>query len=121
MKFLPKLISYIAFSISILWAPEIETVLMVLMTCAVIVAIARSPTHLPAPFLCAIAVLLVPSGAEVFAVSAYANWWAGLLLLLPPIWRQESQYVKNFFIIIWRLINPVDFPGDPRAPGQACH
>src|SRR5882757_6486402 len=43
--FATKLLSYIAFSISILWAPEIETVLMVLMTCAVIIAIARSPTH----------------------------------------------------------------------------
>jgi hypothetical protein len=108
--FATKLISYIAFSISILWAPEIETVLMVLMTCAVIIAIARSPTHLPTPFLCAIAVLLIPSDAEVFAVSAYANWWAGLLLLLPPIWRQESQYVKNFFIVFGGLSTPLIFP-----------
>lgn len=108
--FATKLISYIAFSTSILWAPEIETVLMVLMTCAIIIAIARSPTHLPATLPCAIAVLLIPSDAEVFAVSAYANWWAGILLLLPPIWRQESQYVKNFFIVFGGLSTPLIFP-----------
>ena len=61
------------------WAPEIALVLTVAFTCAVVVAVALSPTHLRWPYLCAIAVLTIPVDPEVYAVSLLAFWWAGLL------------------------------------------
>jgi hypothetical protein len=104
-----KLISYIAFSTSIRWAPEIEAALAVACTCAVTAAIAFSPTHLRWPFLCAVAVLLVPTGSEVFAVSAYTFWWAGLLLLLALLWDTDRGYTgwRIAFILIGGLSSPL--------------
>ena len=81
-----KLIVFAALNLSVLWAPEIMLLLVTALTCAVIAAVAFSPTHLRWPLLCALAVLAVPTGPEVFSVSAYAIWWAGLLLLLTPLW-----------------------------------
>src|SRR5688572_25268102 len=65
-----KIIAYLSFKLSILWAPEIALVLTVAFTAGVVIAVALSPTHLRWPFLCAIAVLLVRTDAEVVAVSA---------------------------------------------------
>ena len=104
-----KLISYVAFVTSVRFAPEIETALVVAFTCTVTVAIAFAPTHLRWPFLCALAALLAPTGAEVFAVSAYAFWWAGFLLLLALLWDTERgrRGLRVAFIIIGGLSSPL--------------
>jgi hypothetical protein len=109
--FAVKLLSYLAFSISVPWAPEIELVLIGTFTCAVILAIFLSPTHLPQPFLCAIAPLLVPMAPEVFAVAPYAGWWAGLLLFLVPLWRsREATPWRWFTILLGGLSSPIIVP-----------
>src|SRR5262249_53040358 len=77
-----KLIDVAAFRLSIEHAPEISLALTVAFTCAVVVAIALSPTHLQCPFLCAIVVLTIPTGPGVFAIPVNALWWAGRLLVL---------------------------------------
>lgn len=105
---LTKLISYIAFSISISWAPEIQTALTVLCTCGVIVAIALSPTHLRAAPFCALAALLVPLDPEVFTIPAYAFWWAGFLLVLALLWKgQTKQPLRWFFVLLGGLSVPL--------------
>jgi hypothetical protein len=104
-----KLISYIAFVTSIRWAPEIEAVLAVVCTCAVTAAIAFAPTNLRWPFLCALAALFVPTGAELFAVSAYSCWWTGLLLLLALLWNADRGLLtlRVAFILIGGLSCPL--------------
>jgi hypothetical protein len=101
------LLSWIAFQISVPWAPEIELILITLFTCGIMLAISLSPTYLPFPFLCAVSTLLVPSAPEVFAVSAYASWWAGLLLLLVPLWRSERQEIRWLYILFGGLSSPI--------------
>ena len=108
--FASKLLSYIAFRISVPYSPEIEIVLITAMTCGIMLAIALSPTHLPHPFLCAAGALLVPQAPEVFAVSAYASWWAGLLLFLVPLWRWECQRLRWFYILFGGMSSPTIFP-----------
>jgi hypothetical protein len=107
-----KLISYVAYRSSILWAPEIETALVVALTCAVIFATAFSPTHLRWPLLCAVAVLLVPTDAEVFVVSSYAFWWGGLLLPLALLWDSARGFepLRWIYIVFGGLSSPIVIP-----------
>jgi hypothetical protein len=107
-----KLISYVAYRSSILWAPEIETTLVVALTCAVIFATAFSPTHLRWPLLCAVAVLLVPTDPEVFVVSSYAFWWGGLLLPLALLWDSARGFepLRWIYIVFGGLSSPIVIP-----------
>ena len=108
-----KILSYIAFRSSILWAPEIEVVLAILATCAVLLAIAFSPTHLRYRSLCAVMPLLVPTSAEVFTTSAYVFWWVGILLLLVLLWREEMQGLRFLFVVLGGFSSPLILPVAP--------
>jgi hypothetical protein len=107
-----KLISLSAFQLSIEWAPEIALALTVAFTCAIIVAVAFSPTHLRWPFLCAIAVLTLPLNPEVFAVSELAFWWAGLLLILALVWDTDrgAPWLRAFYLVLGGLSSPLAVP-----------
>ena len=105
--FASKLLSFVAFRLSALHAPAVEATLAVIGTCAVILAIAFSPTHLRFPALCAIAPLLVPTDAEVFATSAYFFWWVGYLLVLVPLWRSEKQALRFAFLVFGGVSSPL--------------
>jgi hypothetical protein len=104
----PKIISYAAYKISLVWAPNIQIMLTSALTCAAVLAIAFSPTHLRWPFVCAVAALLVPIDAEVFAVGAYACWWAGLLLPLALLWDSDRgrEPLRWLYIIGGGLSSP---------------
>lgn len=102
-----KIIDYIAFRTSISWTPEIQVALTVLFTSAVIVAIALSPSHLKSPVFCSLAALLVPLNSEQFAVSAYAFWWAGLLLIIALLWDETKQPLRWLFILLGGLSSPL--------------
>ncbi len=104
-----KIIAYLSFKLSILRAPEIALFLTVAFSAGVVIAVALSPTHLRWPFLCAIAVLLVPTDAEVFAVSAYAFWWAGVLLFLAVLWDPDRgrEWLRWVFIVLGGLSSPI--------------
>jgi hypothetical protein len=104
-----KLISMAAFNLSFLHTPQLQALLVVLFTCGVILAVARAPTHLPRPLLCAITVLLIPTDPETFAVSLYSFWWAGLLLLVALLWDSDrgKQWLRAIFIVIGGLSSPL--------------
>jgi hypothetical protein len=104
-----KIVSYVAFKTSILWAPQIEIVSTVVLTCAVVVAVARSPTHLRWPFCCALAILFIPIDSEVFAVGAYAFWWAGILVLLALLWdtARGLHWLRWGFVVFGGLSSPL--------------
>jgi len=102
-----KLIDLTAFQLSILWAPEIAAGLAIAFTCAAVVATALSPTHLRWRYACALAAVLAPSTPEVFGTGAYAFWWAGLLLLLALLWREERQWLRWVYLLVGGLSSPL--------------
>ena len=78
-------------SLSFRWLPEIGFVLALLFSYLVLVAVALSPTALRYPFLCALALLLLPTNPEVYGVSLYTGWWGSVLVLLPLLWPAASD------------------------------
>jgi hypothetical protein len=108
----PKIIALTAFKTSILWTPEIQLVLTVAFIAAVVAAVAFSPTHLPWPYPSAIAVLFIPTDAEVFAVSEYTFWWAGLLLILALVWDADrgKAWLRWLYLVIGGLSSPIVVP-----------
>jgi hypothetical protein len=107
-----KLLSLSAFKLSVAWAPEIMVALITAFTCLVILAIAFSPTHLPLPWLCAIATLLIPTEPEVFAISELSFWWAGLLCVLALLWNAErgASWLRAGFLVFGGLSSPIGVP-----------
>lgn len=83
---LPKLILYGSARISLLYLPALSYALAVLVTVAVVLAVALSPTVLEWRWLCALSVLFVPTNPEVFSVGLYTFWWANLLVILVVLW-----------------------------------
>lgn len=86
-----KIIFIISTKLSFLYQPEISYMLTVLFTFGVVASIAFSPTYLKCRFLCALAVLLVPTDSEVFGVPEYAFWWGTLLCVVPLLWRVAGK------------------------------
>lgn len=86
-----KLINLISYEISFWHYPAIASALTQMFIIAVICAIAFAPTHLKAPYWCAVMTLLVKTGAECFGTPLYSFWWAGLLLVLVVIWRNNAK------------------------------
>jgi hypothetical protein len=78
-------------SLSFRWLPEITFALALIFTYLVLAAIALSPTTLRYRFLCAIALLVLPTNPEVYGVSLYVGWWGSVLVLLPLLWPTRSD------------------------------
>ncbi len=105
-----KLITLSAFQISFGLAAHIALWLTVAFTTLVVLAVAFSPTHLRYKPLCALAVLLVPTDAEVFAVSEYAFWWAGILLILAVLWDGGRPWLRAGYVLLGGLSSPLIGP-----------
>ncbi|MDR3470966.1 MAG: hypothetical protein P4M09_04665 [Devosia sp.] len=112
MLFISRAILLTGFSVSILTAPAINAALMAAFTLGVFVAVAYSPTVLRWRALCAISMLLIPSDPEVFGVALYAFWWAGVLLVLAALWKQEGglRWLRAIFIVLGGLSSPLIVP-----------
>lgn len=87
----------------------VGTVLAWLFSAAVVLAIALSPTLLRYRPLCALAVILVPTGPEVFGIPLYSFWWAGLLLLLVALWRTDDRrwILRTVYLVVGGLSSPL--------------
>lgn len=107
-----KLVLLLGLKLSAAWALEIAVALSVAFSCPVVVAIALSPTHLRWPFLCALAVLIVPTGPDVFGVPLMTFWWAGFLPILALLWdhARGRQGLRYAFIVIGGLSSPLIVP-----------
>jgi hypothetical protein len=55
-------------------------------------------------------VLLVPTDGEVFAVSEYSFWWAGILLLLALLWDHGLPWLRAGYIVLGGLSSPLIGP-----------
>lgn len=104
-----KLIALAAFRVSIEWAPEIAAALTVLFTAGVVAAVALAPTVLRGRPWCAVWLLLLPLDSEVYAVSEYAFWWAGVLLVLALLWDAEQGRAgwRAAFLVLGGLSSPI--------------
>lgn len=78
-------------SVSFRWLPELGFALAMLFTYLVLAAVALSPTALRYRFLCALALLLLPTNPEVYGVSLYTGWCGSVLALLPLLWPAASE------------------------------
>jgi hypothetical protein len=110
-----KLITLAAYQISILKAPEVAVWLTTVFTVAVVLAIAFSPTQLRHRYLCALIVLLIPTDSEIYGVSEYAFWWAGLLLPLVVLWDESKgrDGLRLAFTVFGGLSSPLVVPFAP--------
>jgi hypothetical protein len=104
-----KLLNALSMSLSFRWLPEISMALALLFTYAVLLAVAYAPTRLRWPFACALAVMLIPSDSENFAVSLYVGWWGSILALLPLYWNGDARRdgLRIALIVIGGLSSPL--------------
>ena len=114
-----RLITMSAFWLSFPLAPYFAFWITVAFTCLVVLAVAFSPTHLRWRPLCALAVLLVPTDAEVFAISEYSFWWAGILLLLALLWDRGWPWLRAGYIVLGGLSSPLIGPVAVLLAGRA--
>jgi hypothetical protein len=104
-----RLVFAISASLSFNWYPEISLALTVLLTFAVVSAVAFSPIDLRWRFVCALAILLIPTHPEVFAVPLYTGWWVSLLAILPLIWRTDggNTALRVIYVVVGGLSSPL--------------
>lgn len=84
---LPKLITWIAASMSFTHYPAISIALGWAATLAVVLLLACAPLRLRGGVLLAAAALLVPTDAEVFGLPLYTMWWAAVALMAVVFWQ----------------------------------
>jgi hypothetical protein len=99
----------LAVTLSFRWLPEIGAALAVGFSFAVVSAVAFAPTHLRWRYLCAISILLVPTGAEVFGVSLYAGFWGTVLAFIPLLWQVTTDRlaVRLLLLTVGSLSTPM--------------
>lgn len=75
----------------------------------VLAVVAFAPTALRWPFGCAVAVLLIPTDAEVFGVSLYVGWWGTLLVIVALLWNTAGQRsgMRLALIVLGALSSPL--------------
>lgn len=108
-QLIDKLISALALRISFYHYPLLSGVLSCLFSVLVGLAVALSPTRLRGRSLCALALFLVPTDAEVFGLPLYAFWWAGILLLLLALWDERAPHPawRIGFLLVGGLSSPL--------------
>lgn len=102
-----KVVSYLALMITFKHYAFLSTVLATAVQAACVGAIAVSPTYLRMRWLCALAVVLIPTGTEVFALPLYTFWWTTILGLLALLWTEERQKTRLAFILIAGFSSPL--------------
>jgi hypothetical protein len=86
----PRLIAALALAISPSHYPLIATVVTWLFIIGVLLVVATAPLLVRGGPLLALAVLFVPSDPEVFGLTLYTLWWAGLLVVAAALWQRRS-------------------------------
>ena len=106
---LPRLITNIALSISPFNYPFISTLLAWIFTACICVYILSAPTFLRYRFICALAILFIPSDPECFGIPLYSFWWGGILLILLCLWSNSSKAlcIRAITLIVCGLSSPI--------------
>ncbi len=102
-----KLVSFLALSISFIHYALISTILATVVQAACVAVIACAPTILKGRTLCALALLLIPTGPEVFALPIYTIWWTALLIVPALLWSSSSDiFIRSLLLAISGLSSP---------------
>lgn len=103
-----KLVSYLALRLSFSHYALLSTIISTAVQAACAGLIAIAPSRLPAKTACALAVLLVPVGVEVFAIPLHAFWWTNLLLFPALLWHGQKQTAaRAAFVFVGGLSSPL--------------
>lgn len=104
----PKLITHLSASISIVQYPLISTIFAWVSILVVLVIIAIAPIQLSGGWMLAILCLWIPSDPEVFGLPLYTFWWTSLLLYISVFWDQSRNLILRMcLIILASLSSPV--------------
>ena len=90
---IPRIIAGLSLSLPYEY-PFISTLLAWLFIIFVITIICYGPLLLKYRSACAIGCLLIPCDPEVFGVPLYSIWWAGLLIIVISIWKNNVKWEK---------------------------
>jgi hypothetical protein len=103
-----KLLLLPVLKISIFNAPAIAAALGIMFNAAVTCAVALAPTHLKMRWLCAVSVLLLPSGTENFGTVIYSVWWCAILIALALLWDTSKglHWLRLAFLVLGGLSTP---------------
>jgi hypothetical protein len=97
----PRIISATAYTISLSYFPVLSTILGISFTAMVLWIITSSPLMLHGGVALGVAVVFVPTHAEVFGVPLYTFWWASLLLFVAVLWDgQRSDIWRRILLVI---------------------
>jgi len=86
-----KLIFLVAAWLSFAHLPSIEYWLTLIFEVGTLALVAFSPTRLRFPKLAALAIALLPTDSEVFAVSEYAFWWGTIWAFVAIFWDEGDK------------------------------
>ncbi|SEM34193.1 hypothetical protein SAMN02800694_0711 [Luteibacter sp. UNCMF331Sha3.1] len=108
-----KVIFLIAASLSFSHLPSIEYWLTLIFTAGTIALVAFSPTRLRHPLAAALAVALLPTDSEVFAVSEYAFWWGAIWSFVAIFWDEQAKprtVWRCVLVLVGGLSSPMAVP-----------
>ncbi|QLH42760.1 MAG: hypothetical protein HWD59_08605 [Coxiellaceae bacterium] len=94
----PKLINYFGLKLSFAYYPEISTGLAILFNLFSILMVAYAPNLVGWRKLAALAVIVVPTGAEIYILPLYTLWFAGLLLIIVLLWQMTPE-TKGWYLM----------------------
>ena len=105
----PRMISFLALSISFVQYPLVSTLIAWAFTITVLVAISVAPIALRGGPLLGLVVLLIPSDPEVFGLPLYTLWWAALLVVTAAFWNFGTGRAgwRLAFVVFGGLSSPI--------------
>jgi hypothetical protein len=108
-----KLIFLIAASLSFAHLPSIEYWLTMIFEVGTLALVAFSPTRLRFPKAAALAIILLPTDSEVFAVSEYAFWWGTIWAFVAIFWDEGDKprtLWRCMLVAVGGLSSPMALP-----------
>jgi hypothetical protein len=108
-----KLIFLIAASLSFSHLPSIEYWLTLIFEVGTLALVAYSPTRLRFPKVAALAIALLPTDSEVFAVSEYVFWWGTIWSFVAIFWDEGDRprtLWRCILVAVGGLSSPMALP-----------
>lgn len=106
---IPKLITAVSASVSLVWYPQVSTLLAWALTVAALVLLARAPLRLRGGAWLAVICALMPADPEVFGLPLYTFWWSAAVLMALTCWseRDTRWRLRACLIAICSVSSPV--------------
>jgi len=108
LTLLPRIVGGLTLILAPHHAALASTIITWLITAGILALVAAAPTLLRSGPWLAAAALFIPSGPEVFGTGVYLLWWAGLPLILLPLWDPQRRDIapRALIAILFGLSTP---------------